>query len=173
MAKILVTGIAALDIINRVDHYPDEDEELRAVDQQLRRGGNAANTASVLVQLGEQCGLACSLADDMAGEFIQQDLRRRGIDFDTAAVVRGATTPTSYITLNRQNGSRTIVHYRDLHELSFEQFDRLDLSGYDWFHFEGRNPRQTRLMMEKARRTGKPLSLEVEKPSHFLFLHQN
>ncbi len=164
MRHILVTGIATLDIVNRVEHYPAEDEELRAIEQQLRRGGNAANTAGVLAQLGEHCRLACTLADDMGGDFIQQDLRRSDIDFDASLIIAGGATPTSYITQNRQNGSRTIVHYRNLPELSFEQFDRFDLSGYDWFHFEGRNPQQTGLMMEKARHTGKPLSLEVEKP---------
>ena len=162
MARILVTGIATLDIINQVSHYPDEDEELRAEAQYLRRGGNASNTASVLVQLGDRCRLACSLADDMGGRFIVDDLRRRGIEFDPGMILMNGATPTSYITLNRQNGSRTIVHYRDLPELGFHQFDTLVLN-HDWFHFEARNCRETRRMMGKARQLGRPLSLEVEK----------
>ncbi len=163
MARILVTGIATLDIINQVSHYPDEDEELRAEAQYLRRGGNASNTASVLVQLGDSCRLACSLADDMGGRFIVDDLRRRGIEFDPGMILMSGATPTSYITLNRQNGSRTIVHYRDLSELSFHQFDTLTLDGHDWFHFEARNCHATRRMMNKASQLGRPLSLEVEK----------
>jgi len=164
MANILVTGIATLDIINQVAHYPREDEELRAEHQYLRRGGNASNSCSVLSQLGDSCTLACTLADDMAGRFILADLQQWGIRFSPQLVMADSTTPTSYITLNAQNGSRTIVHHRDLAELSLQQFMSLDLAPYDWFHFEGRNPQQTHGMMQRAAATGKPLSLEVEKP---------
>ena len=48
MSHILTVGIATLDIINLVDHYPAEDEEMRALAQHIECGGNAANTASVL-----------------------------------------------------------------------------------------------------------------------------
>lgn len=164
MARILVTGIATLDIINRVSHYPDEDEELRADAQFLRRGGNASNTCSLLAQLGDRCRLACSLADDMGGRFIVADLQQQGIEFSRQAVLAEGATPTSYITLNSANGSRTIVHYRDLNELSFGQFDQLALDDVEWFHFEARNCVETERMMLKARHYGRSLSLEVEKP---------
>ncbi|VAX01070.1 hypothetical protein MNBD_GAMMA19-1040, partial [hydrothermal vent metagenome] len=55
MARVLVVGIATLDIINTVDDYPEEDTEVRASTQVMRRGGNACNTAVVLQQLGHQC----------------------------------------------------------------------------------------------------------------------
>jgi hypothetical protein len=51
MAKILGIGIAALDIINTVDGYPNEDAEVRAINQRVCRGGNATNTLVVLSQL--------------------------------------------------------------------------------------------------------------------------
>ena len=47
MSRILVVGNATLDIIHSVDHYPAEDEELRASTQRRVRGGNAATTAYV------------------------------------------------------------------------------------------------------------------------------
>ena len=164
MAKILVTGIATLDIINRVSHYPREDEELRADSQQLRRGGNASNTCSVLVQLGDACQLACTLANDMAGHFLREDIAARGIDFSAHTVLDHGSTPTSYITLNAGNGNRTIVHYRDLEELTAQQFEQLELGPFDWFHFEARNPEHCHAMMLRAKQSGRPLSLEVEKP---------
>jgi ketohexokinase len=164
MANILVTGIATLDIINRVAHYPREDEELRAEQQYLRRGGNASNTCSVLRQLGDACQFAGTLADDMAGRFLRADIEQTGIQFSADMMIANGSTPTSYITLNATNGSRTIVHYRDLPELSSRQFEQLDLSSFDWFHFEGRNTEHSRYMMRRAAASGKPLSLEVEKP---------
>ena len=38
MATILAIGIATLDIINSVDGYPREDQEVRASERHYRRG---------------------------------------------------------------------------------------------------------------------------------------
>lgn len=163
MANILLTGIATLDIINQVNHYPKENEELRATGQLLRRGGNAANTADVLNQIGHNVTLNCVLAKDSSGYFIQDELTSRHISLAAEIPDKQGATPTSYITLNALNGSRTIVHHRDLAESSFEHFDQLDLVHFDWFHFEGRNINACLLMMKKAIAHKKTISLEIEK----------
>ena len=54
MARILGIGIATLDVINIVDEYPREDDEIRANGQRIARGGNVTNTLVVLSQLGHQ-----------------------------------------------------------------------------------------------------------------------
>lgn len=166
MARILGVGIATLDIINTVDHFPREDEELRAVSQTRARGGNVTNTLVVLSQLGHQVTWAGTLADDENSQLIQKDLARYSVNTGPVQVISQGRVPTSYITLNQQNGSRTIVHYRDLEEYSFESFMKIDLTVYDWLHFEGRNVEQTRRMLEHARQAAPqiPCSVEIEKP---------
>ncbi|HEY9052481.1 MAG TPA: PfkB family carbohydrate kinase, partial [Gammaproteobacteria bacterium] len=149
MSRILVSGIATLDIINSVDGFPHEDDEVRASQQQVRYGGNAANTATVLAQLGHDLHFISTLADDMAGHFIADELTSRHITISHPQFIIDAATPTSYITLNSRNGSRTIVHYRDLPELSFAKFDAISLDGFNWCHFEGRNCAETLPMMQK------------------------
>jgi ketohexokinase len=165
MARILGTGIATLDIINTVDGYPPEDSEVRALRQDVRRGGNVANTLSVLAQCGHRCAFAGSLAQSPDGERITQDLSLRGIDLRHARRVAGATAPTSYILLNARNGSRSIVHYRDLPEYDFEPFSDIPLSEFDWLHFEARHCVELETMLAYARSlvTDQPLSLEIEK----------
>lgn len=166
MSRILAVGIATLDIINNVEHFPREDEELRALSQQIRRGGNAANSACILAQFGHQVSLLCTLARDTAGERIEKELRQCGVVLDQVVYVDNACTPTSYITLNRQNGSRTIIHYRDLPELKAEQFQTNQVERYDWFHFEGRNIAETEKMLRRLKRyiSDQPISIEIEKP---------
>ena len=166
MATILGVGIATLDIINSVEHYPREDAEVRASAQALRRGGNATNTLVVLSQLGHHCAWAGTLADDSNSELIRADLTSYQVDMSAVQVICGGRVPTSYITLSRQNGSRTIVHYRELPELSAADFCRIELSAFDWLHFEGRNVSETHAMLVYARDNapGLPRSLEVEKP---------
>jgi len=165
MARVLVVGIATLDIINTVDHYPEEDAEVRASAQAVRRGGNACNTAVVLQQLGHQCSWAGTLADDASSMIIREDLAGYAVNMDAVQVVTGGHSPTSYVMLNQRNGSRTIVHYRDLPEYSLSAFQQIDLACFDWLHFEGRNVAETRAMLDIAQQQAfiPPCSVEIEK----------
>jgi len=166
MPHILGIGIATLDVINSVDGYPAEDSEVRALHQQLRRGGNCTNTLVVLSQLGHRCAWGGVLAAEPNGSHIRTDLERYNIDLAAVRTLNHGKVPTSYITLNQRNGSRTIVHYRDLPEFGYEDFAPIDVRGYDWLHFEGRNVAATRRMLEKARELAPavPRSVEIEKP---------
>lgn len=164
--RILVVGVAALDIVNEVAAYPAEDTELRALDRRIVRGGNAANTLAVLRQLGHACAWAGTLGEDAEGAQALRDLVSRGIDTGACVFYPRGSTPTSYVTLSRAGGSRTIIHYRDLPELSAADFARIRLDGYDWVHFEGRDPREVAAMLRDcgARFSGAGVSLEIEKP---------
>jgi ketohexokinase len=161
-AHILGVGVATLDLINEVAGYPAEDTEVRALTQRRARGGNAANALEVLSQLGHRCSWAGTLGDDTAADFIRADLVGRGIDLHHGILVSGGVTPTSYIALSRATGSRTIVHYRDLPELTAADFAEVPLGDLDWIHFEGRNPAETVVMLARARRDAPRAGLSVE-----------
>ena len=166
MTEILGVGVASLDIVNAVDAYPSEDSKVRAEDQTVRRGGNAANTLAVLAQFGYRCAWAGVWVDEPDGRRIVADLEERGVRTDTASRWATGKSPTSYITLSRQTGSRTIIHYRDLPELAYDAFAALDLTPYHWVHFEGRpNTDEVRRMIQQVRAHNPHagISLEVEK----------
>lgn len=166
MARILATGIATLDIVNIVHSYPGRDDEVRALSQRQTRGGNASNTLVVLSQLGHDCHWAGVLIDEPDAAIIRADLAAYDIDCSGCLQLSHGKMPTSYITLSQDDGSRSIVHYRDCPELDFDSFARLDPAAYDWLHFEGRHvaelDRMLRHCAEKA--PDVPVSLEVEKP---------
>ena len=164
MAHILGVGIATLDYIFEVDHYPLEDEEMRAQSLRICRGGNATNTLSILSQLGHACTWAGVLAKSAQSDLIVQDLQRLHIAHDQCPDMQGQP-PTSSILIS-PTGHRTIVHYRDLPELSFAEFAQLDLAPFDWLHFEARNIDALTQMLRLARqqRPDVRISLEAEKP---------
>lgn len=170
MANILCVGIATLDIINEVECYPDEDDEVRILSQEKRRGGNATNTAAVLSQLGHQCDWAGTLVNEIDSQTILSDLEYHQIKYDHCQFLEQGKVPTSYIILSRKSGSRTISHYRDLPEYSFDAFKSIDLHSYDWFHFEGRNVAETQKMMNwcKQQSPDTPISVEIEKPRELI-----
>ncbi|MFW5995067.1 MAG: PfkB family carbohydrate kinase [Spirochaetia bacterium] len=166
MHRTLSVGIATLDIVNTVEDYPSEDSEVRALSHRIRRGGNAANTADALAQLGTHSRWLGVLADDTDARHILDSFETAGVDYTGAPVIRGGKVPTSYITLSRTTGSRTIVHYRDLRELLPEDFAAIDLTGLDWVHFEGRDAVSCLAMIHDARvrAPGITVSCEIEKP---------
>ncbi|NOQ94611.1 MAG: ketohexokinase [Methylophaga sp.] len=166
MANILAIGIATLDIINVVESYPTEDSELRALSQQQLRGGNATNTLTVLSQLGHHCSWGGILIDEPDSQIIKDDLAKSNIDISSCKQLASGKMPTSYITLNKKTGSRSIVHHRDCPEFSFLDFQKIKLDDVDWVHFEGRNIAETQLMLQhlKQHYPHLPCSLEIEKP---------
>lgn len=165
MARILGIGIATLDIVNTVADYPREDDEVRALEQRVVRGGNVTNMLVVLSQLGHRCCWGGVLTNEPGTRVIRDDLAAFDIDTRYAREELAGSMPTSYITLNRRNGSRTIVHYRDLVEFGCRDFEKIDLSAFDWLHFEGRNVPETRKMLDHVQRLAKPprVSVEIEK----------
>jgi ketohexokinase len=163
--RILGVGVATLDIVNETNAYPEEDTEVRALRQTWRRGGNVTNSLVVLSQLGHACSWIGTLGDDPQGAAVLSDLDLNRIDPSRCVRVKGGMTPTSCVLLGRANGSRTIVHYRDLPELTAAQFRAIDPRGYDWVHFEGREPAETSAMFRDllSRDPEHPFSVEVEK----------
>lgn len=166
MSHILAIGIATIDIINIVADYPSENDEIRALSQQIRRGGNATNTLVILSQLGHQCSWGGVWVDEPDAQIVLADLARYHIDIQQCHRLTTGKMPTSYITLNQTNGSRMIIHYRDLPEFSAVNFQQIDLSNVDWLHFEGRQVTETMSMLQRSKRLFPhlPISIEIEKP---------
>jgi len=163
MACVMCVGIATLDIINRVERYPAEDSEVRALAQSQRMGGNAANTAIVLAQLGASVFWVGNLA--LPAACVERSFAQHGVNASLAMRIPDAVMPTSYISLSAASGSRSIVHFRDLPEYRAEDFLQLDLQGFDWVHFEGRAIDQLSPMLRHGRDLHAfSISLEVEKP---------
>lgn len=166
MSTILGVGIATLDIINCVADYPRENDEVRALAQTRARGGNVTNTLVVLSQLQHDCYWAGSLSSDSDSDLILADLAKNNIDCRYRVSHAQGSLPTSYITLNQRNGSRTIVHFRDLAEYSFDDFSAVQQENFQWIHFEGRNVNHTGRMLQSLRQSNYSgiLSVEIEKP---------
>ncbi|KAJ5445520.1 hypothetical protein N7491_001602 [Penicillium cf. griseofulvum] len=162
-------------------HYPGEDEKLRASRISRRRGGNCPNTLEVLGQLLQygpssaesSLNLIAVLPSkaSMATHQIQSSLGNM-VQLDSCIYREMFSEPaSSYIIASQSTGSRTIVNYNELPEMTHIEFataveplravtDRL------WFHFEGRAPNVTLECIRHVRGhfPGADISIEVEKP---------
>lgn len=166
MANILGIGNAVLDIVLQVPHALHDDEELRASERTVQVGGNVSNSLYILNQLGHETALCSTTGGDTEAKQLLSGLQTRQIDTQHIQRFIKGRTPTSYVNLNAENGHRAIVHYRDLPELSFDHFAKIEIENYDWLHFEGRNVTNLKGMLNIAKTflTHQPISLEVEKP---------
>ncbi|KAK4181451.1 Ribokinase-like protein [Triangularia setosa] len=191
MKHLVLTGACALDTILTVPAFPAEDAKQRASSLQVRRGGNCPNTLEVLHYLfssPEQDEIKAHLIsalpspDSPAITKIHSSFGPGSgkIDFTQCLYREGHTEPaSSYIIRSLETGSRTVVNYNDLPEMTAEEFktiaDRLLAgsagdNGEDswWFHFEGRIPETTLQCIRHIRGampTNTTISVECEKPN--------
>ena len=168
---ILVTGFS-------VDHYPAEDEKLRASKLERRRGGNVPNTLEVLQGLLQWRGvtsrlvLLAVLPDASSSETreIRSSLEPN-VDLTHCFYRQSSSTaPSSYIVKSTISNSRTIVNYNDLEEMSVSEFQkaisRLPNRSSAVFHFEGRLVDITSTCIDHVRvcHPEALISVEIEKP---------
>ncbi|KAG6611554.1 uncharacterized protein IUM83_13783 [Phytophthora cinnamomi] len=173
--EVIGVGIAILDVVHEVAAYPEEDSKTRSLSTRKCRGGNVANALVVCAQLGARCrwlGVSTDPATDSEAAFVHADLAAHGVDCSLASIESEGSMPVSYILSSRATGSRTIVHSRNLADLSYEAFAKqlalyrrdiqADASTPVWFHFEGRNLEEAERMMLHVRTTVPAVNISVE-----------
>ncbi|KAI1111127.1 Ribokinase-like protein [Nemania sp. NC0429] len=183
--NLVCVGACYLDTILTVPSYPDEDSKLRASSLQVRRGGNCPNTLEVLQQLlWEERGargrsakvrpylVTClpSRSAPATARIIESFGVETVVDFSRCIFREENRDPaSSYIIRSLATGSRTLVNYNDLAEMTLSEFVAATegLGGHDtWYHFEGRIPATTLQCIQWLRRSDPKarVSVEVEKP---------
>ncbi|KAI0024339.1 hypothetical protein F4780DRAFT_725116 [Xylariomycetidae sp. FL0641] len=175
---LVCVGACYLDTILSVPRYPEEDSKLRASNLSIRRGGNCPNTLHVFQQLlrHEQQGVKPSMVSCLPARDAPASARiidsfgpDTPVDFSRCIYRPDRTEPaSSYILRSEASGSRTLVNYNDLPEMTTDEFVAAadGLGNATWFHFEGRIPETTLQCIQWLRRSkpGSKVSVEIEKP---------
>lgn len=146
-------------------HYPEEDSKLRATSLTTRRGGNCPNSLHVLTQLLSSQNRSCtgSLAPHLisclpdpnspATSKIKASFSSKrkdeggdegegGVDLSRCIYRHGVEeAASSFIIRSAETGSRTIVNYNGLDEMSVDEFkeavrDAGSEGDKSWWHFE-------------------------------------
>ncbi|OOQ91606.1 pfkB family kinase [Penicillium brasilianum] len=176
---LVAIGACYLDTILTTQYYPGEDEKLRATNVTRRRGGNCPNMLEVLQQLTfhestvEELPLALitilPAKSSIASQKIKSAFGTR-VNLDHCIYREEFEEPAScYIIKSQSTGSRTIVNYNSLTEMTLEEFTGVanELGPKArWFHFEGRTPEITLQFIHYLRKNYPSLkvSVEIEKP---------
>jgi sugar/nucleoside kinase (ribokinase family) len=111
--KILCAGIAAQDIVMRVENFPAPGTKIMASEFIITGGGCAANAAVAIARLDGNAAFAGPLggANDALSERIVKDLNAESVDCSGAVRVDGGAASVSLILLNAQ-GEKTVATRR-------------------------------------------------------------
>ncbi|KAF2806691.1 putative PfkB family kinase [Mytilinidion resinicola] len=180
MPHITAVGACYLDTILTIPHYPPEDAKLRSTSLSRRRGGNGPNTLEVLSQLSPPPSLSLSLITILpshsspATQEVQTSLP--AVDISHSIFREGFTeAASSYVLRSLETGSRTIVNFNELPEMTAEELKGKvgEVCGEEgegegqWWHFEGRIPDVTLACVQhlRARFPEAKISVEAENPT--------
>ena len=116
-----------------MDHYPPEDEKLRASRLDKRRGGNVPNTLEVMQQLlqGQNISVPLILLAAMPCASSPQTRQIQssfgpGVDLSHCLYRESSSeAASSYIIRSLATGSRTIVNYNDLADMTADEFSKV------------------------------------------------
>ena len=114
---VLGVGSCGLDILARLEKFPQPDEKTRSETLVMEVGGNCANALTAVSRLSEASSssiLFTKIGDDATGKDIISILEREGDTFDTSKIVQGGTSPSTYIICVKDKANddptRTCIH---------------------------------------------------------------
>ena len=106
---ILTIGLACYDQFYFTTSYPKENSKSFAYDFIESGGGPCANAAYLLGLWGEDIYHLGHLHDDIYGNKIISEFKQIGVKTDQIIFSDEMITPLAAITVNKENGSRTII----------------------------------------------------------------
>jgi len=154
-------GVACLDYIATVEHFPRPDEKLRTSGALVTGGGNSANTLCAMARLGCEVRLVAKVGADPVGDQILSELREEGVDI-THCLRSAPASAFSYVIVEAREATRTILHTAG-EDMTTSEVNFSCLDGASLLHLDGRHPKAAVKLAEEARRRGIPVALELEK----------
>jgi len=162
--KVVAIGSAIVDYVASVDHFPTPDEKMRTTALEVLGGGNAGNAATAMVRLGLRVSLVAKVGGDGLGAAVVAELKRDAIDTTHVSVDPSDTTPFSYIIVDADTQTRTILHTPARSgDLEPAAVDPSMLDGASLLFCDGRNTLAATELARMARSRGIPVIVEGER----------
>lgn len=163
MADIDVVGlgVATLDILSLVDHFPSGEEIQRAEDMILQGGGPVATAIVALARLGARTAMLDAVGDDWRGDLIAAELEHEGVATRHLRRCAGCTSAMACVLVRKADGARTIVYLPGTtSELQAEDLPRHAIESARAIHVNGRHAAACRQACQWARQSGVLVSFD-------------
>eukprot|EP00029_Vermamoeba_vermiformis_P001523 TRINITY_DN11701_c0_g1_i1.p1 TRINITY_DN11701_c0_g1~~TRINITY_DN11701_c0_g1_i1.p1 ORF type:complete len:373 (-),score=27.27 TRINITY_DN11701_c0_g1_i1:123-1241(-) len=163
--RVLGVGLAIIDYIASVDHYPEPDEKMRSQSLECTGGGNCYNALSTLSSMGIHTQIVSKVGADPHGKKVLELCKMKNIDTQHIVVDAHMNTAFSFVIADVAHGTRTIVHNPG-NELNVENMiDSSLLDNIDIIYLDGRFTKAALRVAELARGRNStiPLLLDCER----------
>lgn len=133
---VLGIGIATVDLIGRVPSYPEPDGFSIMLEFDRQIGGPVSNALAALARLGVDTLWAGKVGGDEFGRWVMDDFKAEGVLLDLF-VDEGGTTPVSFILVDSNTGSRSIIFHPGCALLLERELSGDVLAGAELIHLDG------------------------------------
>ena len=107
MKKILVIGSSNVDLIFRVDKFPNDGETILATSFEQNLGGKGLNQAIAAKLSGANVKFLTAIGNDSNGKYILNEVKKYGLDI--YPIIKDCETGSAAILVNNQNSENQIV----------------------------------------------------------------
>ena len=161
---VVGVGAACVDFLARVARFPRPNEKLRTEGPlETQGGGNCGNALCAAARLGSVAPrIVAKVGADAAGSVIRVGLENEGVD-TSCLCAGGPCSPSSYIMVDREEGTRTIIHTPGEEMRTEELGLSRALEGAALVYSDGRQPEVALALVKGARERGVPVLVEAER----------
>lgn len=163
---IVGMGSAGVDYLASIAAFPEPDAKLRTDSFEVQGGGNCGNALTATARLGCRPRILTKLSDDGAGKAIVDEFEADGVDTSAIVIEKGASSPFTYIIVDRAGATRTCIHTPGPafaeNEIDDEKIVAL-LTGASLAYFDGRLTEVAIKVATQAREMGIPVLVEGER----------
>jgi sugar/nucleoside kinase (ribokinase family) len=109
-SRVLFAGRTTLDVLYRLDRFPEEDTKVYAADMRTAAGGPATNAAATHALLGGTSLLLSAIGGGPLARPVREQLEQCGIQSVDLAAGTAYETPLVTVLLNTARATRTAVN---------------------------------------------------------------
>ena len=117
MNEIICIGNTCYDITAHIDGYPEENMKYMSHEFNECAGGPAANASFLIAKWGAKSVLVSLTGNDLYSKSAEEALRNEGVDTSNLILDPDVKSAISIITVNKQNGSRTLINRNKLDQI--------------------------------------------------------
>lgn len=107
---VIAVGATNMDIIARVDHFPEIDDQVPITSLTYAPGGSSANTAVAVAKLGLKVGFLGKVGHDHNGDELELALKEAGVDVGGLIVDIEQPSGQTFIPVDK-NGEKYIYSF--------------------------------------------------------------
>ena len=159
---IICMGNASMDSLAILPHYPKLDERIQVKSLTEQGGGEAATAAVTISRMGATVSFIGKIGNDRTGFFIQEELKKEGVDISRIIVEKGKFSLFAFIAIDEKTGKRTIFWQRGASLIKPSELARPFITSCSLLHLDHRNVEAVTVAAEWAKKAGIPVTLDLD-----------